>query len=384
MAREKSFKLLMFLLTFAVLSCIGLTGRMEPVWSGWKDLFGGFEIERTDGGYYTVLDENHQVIHRTAHRLYRGDEYITADNLRYRIIRVKGDYAYARLVGKEKETKLATYNTSDLVQGQVFPGRARGQRNAIAIYHTHSDESYVPTDGTDSIYARGGIFKVGDVFAEKLRSMGFNVLHSLRPHDPHDANAYYRSRRTAAQLLQKQPLALIDVHRDAVPADVYGTRIKGQPVTRVKIVVGRENPRISANLQFAKELKAAVDRIHPGLIAGILISRGNFNQDLAPRSVLIEVGAHTNSREAAQRGVALFAEALPRVFGITGVRPEVGPPAPPTNRGDWRALFWGTLIVGGAIAGFLYLNAGSWKGAWDRFRNFFQVEFPNRKKGGGR
>ncbi|MDH7576303.1 MAG: stage II sporulation protein P [Bacillota bacterium] len=381
MARRKNFRTFAFLMVLVFLGVIGLTHKVAPVWSGWKELFSRFEVERTDGGYYSVLDENHQVIHRTAHRLYRGDEYITAKNMRYRITRVEGDFAYARLVGKEAEVKLTTSETSDPTRAQVIPGQTADQRNAIAIYHTHSDESYVPTDGTDSIYASGGVLKVGNVFAEKLRSMNFNVLHSLRPHDPHDANAYYRSRRTAAQLLQKQPLALIDIHRDAVPPDVYSAVIEDQPVTKIKLVVGRENPRMSSNLQFAKQLKAAVDETHPGLIEGILLSRGDFNQDLAPRSILIEVGSHTNSREAAQRGIALFAEALPKVFGITGIRPEVGPPAPPTNRGDWRALFWGVLIVGGAIAGFLYLNTGSWKGAWEQFRNFFQVEFPNKKRG---
>ena len=38
------------------------------------------------------------------------------------------------------------------------------------------------------------------------------------PHDPHDAMAYDRSRRTAAELLKKNPIALLDIHRDAVPA----------------------------------------------------------------------------------------------------------------------------------------------------------------------
>ncbi len=377
MSRKKC-KVFVLIATVVLFSVAGFTAMAEPVWSGWKDILGGFEVERTDGGYYSILDENNQVIHRTAHRLYRGDEYITAENMHYQITRIEGDFAYACLVGQEAEAELATHEISE--QAQAFPGRIKDQRNAIAIYHTHSDESYVPTDGTESVYAHGGIFKVGTVFAEKLRSMNFNVLHSFRPHDPHDANAYYRSRRTAAQLLQKQPLALIDVHRDAVPPDVYGTVIDEKPVTKIKIVVGRENPRMGSNLQFAKQIKAAVDKTHPGLIQGILISRGSFNQDLAPRSVLIEVGSHTNSREAAQRGIALFAEALPKVFGITGIRPEVGPPAPPTNRGDWKVLFWGILIVGGAIAGFLYLNTGSWKGAWEQFKRFFEVELPGNRK----
>lgn len=323
--------------------------------------------ERTDGRYYTIYDENRNIIHQTADRLYVGDEYITNNNLRYRIIKIEGDSAYARFVGKEPKVKI------------VSLAATTGQNRTIAIYHTHSDESYVPTDGTHSIYANGGIFKVGDAFANRLRSLGYNVVHSRRPHDPHDANAYYRSRRTAVQLLQKQPLALIDVHRDAVPPQVYSTVIKGKPVTKVKFVVGRENPRMNANLQFAKELKAAIDKTHPGLIQGILISRADFNQDIAPRSILIEVGAHTNSRYAAQSGIALFADALPKVLGgVSGVKPAV----PRSNKGDWSSLFWGVLLIGGAIAGFLFFNTGSWSRAWTQFKNFFRIEFFGKNKGG--
>ncbi len=335
----------------------------------WGGVFGRYEVELPPGSYFSLYGEGNKLLHRTAHRLYEGDEFITAQDVRYRVVRVEGRRAYAVKVGKEQAAVLP--KAAPLAAGRV----ARG--GSIAIYHTHSDESYVPSDGTASRYASGGIFKVGSVFEEKLRSLGFDVLHSMRPHDPHDANAYYRSRRTAAQLLQKRPLALIDVHRDAVPPDVYSTVIRGEPVTRVKIVVGRENPRMSANLQFAKQLKAAAEEIHPGLIEGILIARGDFNQDLAPHALLVEVGAHTNSREAAQRGIALFADALPRVLGITGVRPEV---APETGRSSWRALFWGVLLVGGLLAGFLYFNAGSWDKVREQVRRFFAVGLLGRRR----
>ncbi|HAA89489.1 MAG: Stage II sporulation protein P [Thermoanaerobacterales bacterium 50_218] len=344
---------------------------------GWEGLTGRFEEERTDGGFYTILDDRGNVIHRTAHKLYVGDEYFTSKNLHYRITRIEGDCAYAEEVTNEKESPQKSASTLEALLAKAADSGAR--KNLVAIYHTHSDESYVPSDGSASVYANGGIFKVGKVFAEKLRSEGFEVLHSLRPHDPHDANAYYRSRRTAVQLLQKQPVAIIDVHRDAVPPDVYEAVVNGQKVTKIKFVIGRENPRMSANLQFAKELKSVLDEIHPGLVEGILVSRGNYNQDLAPRALLVEVGSHTNAREDAQKGVALFADAFPEVFGITGVRPEA--PAPPTNRGDWKALFWGILIAGGMIAGFLYLNTGSWKGAWERFLDFFRIEFGGKKEG---
>jgi len=91
-------------------------------------------------------------------------------------------------------------------------------------------------------------------------------------------------------------MLFFDIHRDAVPPQVYAANVKGQDITRVKFVVGRTNPNFQANLEFAKQLKTAVDKKHPDVVQGILIAKSDFNQDLAPRAMLIEVGAHTNYR----------------------------------------------------------------------------------------
>jgi stage II sporulation protein P len=343
--------------------------------TAWAQDLGKLETERTDGGYFTMLDEKGKKIHCTAVILNKGDEFISADNFRYRITDIEGDIARTRLVGKEKDVKLPASGFLSVVKSRIFlAGNQSG--NGIAIYHTHSDESYIPTDGTESIYGNGGIFKVGTTFAEKLQSLGFNVDHSKRFHDPHDINAYYRSRRTAAQLLQKGPHALFDVHRDAVPPEVYSANVNGQEITKVKLVLGRTNPHFDANFDFAKLIKAAVDKTNPGVIQGILIAQSDFNQDLAPHSLLLEVGAHTNSREAAERGISLFAEAIPQVLGVTS-----GVPVSPAreNRGSWRALLWGLLLAGGAVVGYLFINTGSLSESWNQIRDFLsRVKLKNK------
>lgn len=335
--------------------------------TAWAQTVEKAETERTDGKYFTIIDEQGKKLHCTAVVLNKGDEFISADNFRYRITGIEGDFARARLVGKEKEVELPASSFFSVVKSRLFLARNQSSKK-IAIYHTHSDESYVPTDGTESIYGNGGIFKVGTVFAEKLRSMGFEVDHSKRSHDPHDINAYYRSRRTASELLQKGPLAIFDVHRDAVPPEVYAANVKGQEITKVKFVLGRTNPRLDANLDFAKRIKAVLDKINPGVVQGILIAQSDFNQDLAPHSLLVEVGAHTNSREAAERGIALFAEAIPQVLGV---KPGVSAPPVRENWGSWRALLWGLLLVGGAVVGYLFINTGSLSESWNQIRDFF-------------
>ncbi len=330
--------------------------------------------ERDDGGYYRIIDEQNKVIDYTSRYLSKGDQFINADNMRYQITSIEGDYAHAQLVRKETEAKMDLSSTTTSTQSSLL---AQKEAPSIGIYHTHSAESYVPTDGTESDVSNGGIIKVGKVLEDKLDDMGFAVHHSERLHHPHDINAYYRSRRTAVELLQKDLNALFDVHRDAVPPEVYHTNIDGQDVTKVKFVVGNTNPRYQSNLEFAKQLKSAADEKYPGIVQGILIISSDFNQDLAQRCLLVEVGAHTNSREEAERGIAMFATALPAVLGSPG-----GPPAPPQpeeSSGAWKAAILIIVLVAAAVFGYLYMNTGSVEGAVNQLRDFIS-RIPLKRK----
>ncbi len=77
-----------------------------------------------------------------------------------------------------------------------------------------------------------------------LQELGLQTAHNTTSHDPHDAMAYTRSRRTAAELLRQRPMALFDIHRDAVPPkDLYVASVKGEKVAKLTLVVGREIPR---------------------------------------------------------------------------------------------------------------------------------------------
>jgi stage II sporulation protein P len=242
-----------------------------------------------------------------------GDEYLNEDNRFYRVYQIRGDVARVKFVRREK-LELADDRPTLMMQWiaaieslwrkdndnvQTPPGK-----RSIAVYYTHSDESYVPTDGRSSIEGKGTIFKVGSNLASEFRKIGVPVIDDKTPHDPHDAMAYDRSRRTAVQLLKRRPLALLDCHRDAVPPQEYRKVLNNQEVTKVRIVIGRQNPNMAANNAFAKQVKAVVDRKYPGMVRGIYYGKGAYNQDLAPRAILLEFGAHTNSRYAAERGSA--------------------------------------------------------------------------------
>lgn len=347
---------------------------------------GGYEdTER----YYTVIDEaSSKVILQTCHVVVVGDEFVDPENRRYRVVGVEGHTAWARFIGHvELEGAIAGFQDAwgrELAMAFRATPRQLAQAPAgrlVALYHTHSDESYIPTSGTHSVAPRGDVYNVGAVVTERLRrGIGLRAAHSWATHLPHDGAAYMRSRRTAATLLRDNPDALFDLHRDAAPLEAYATTVSGKPGAKVMIVLGRQNPNLRANEQFAFTVKSYADSHFPQFVRGIFYGDGTFNQDLSPRALLFEMGSHENSQEAAERVMVNFIMSIPAVlYGVT--------PQGPTARGDmarWAAregsgavssIAWIAIIVlvGGAI--FLLLNEGSLDAIRRRLRQLKNIEF---------
>lgn len=351
--------------------------------------------ERNDGGYSTIVDEAGNAVYLTGWQVRVGDQVLTENNRRYEVVRIEGNIAHAKLVGEVNLSMYDPNNQGILTRLQSFlqPSIAKAQGGGkVAIYHTHSDESYVPTDGKESILGAGGIYKVGDAFAAGLEKNGITAIHSQAKHDPHDDMSYERSRRTALDIVKKdQPDAIFDVHRDAVPPQVYSANIDGQNVSKVQLVVGKYGPTGKQIEDYALQIKAAADKQHPGLIKGIFFAKGgDYNQDIHPRSMLLEVGAHTNDRESAEKGVALFSDVIPTILGKSSA--PTGTNAAGANNaagyaglgsaaggasGATKSMGWilGILIVGAAA--FLFLSTGSMKEAGAKLKNFASNEFAN-------
>ncbi len=272
--------------------------------------------------YRTVLDEQGGILFHTALPVSIGDQFIAQSNRLYTVSEVSDTTARAVSVMWESdpaddEPLLVVPRHRPCPGNSAMPlGLAS---RVIAIYHTHSDESYEPTDGRSSSPGLGGIVSVGDSLRRELTGIGYAVIHDKTAHTPHDALAYARSRRTVYSNLKYQPYLLFDVHRDSGPAESYLTTIHGKEVSQIMLVVGRQNPMLSANLGVARRLKAAADGAYPGLIKGIFLAQGDYNQDLDPGALLLEVGTDKVPRELAERAMAFFAQAVARAFAAPGV-----------------------------------------------------------------
>lgn len=321
--------------------------------------------------YFRMVDGDGRTIVITGRRLRIGDRYLDVNNRLYEVIEVEDYLARARLIEKVKHDFSLG---SSHYKVKTLPVQA-GTSRRIAFYHSHNAESYVPSDGTDSIYGKGGIHDVGAAFRDVLEDKGINALYSERLHLPHDRGAYRRSRVTVQELLSQRPDAIFDIHRDAAPWEAYALELEGEVVTQIQIVVGLNNPGFATNRKFAFDLKGHGDRIHPELIRGVFLIWGGYNQDLSPTNLLLEVGAHTNTKESAIKGITLFADIVGYYFygpdyvdGETGegvtegqVDEETLPPALYRDAGGISSAISGTVIgllltSLGAALGFYLLN----------------------------
>ena len=333
---------------------------------------------------YTVTDEAGQPLFAISTSISVGDEYISRENMLYRVTSVSGAAAQAERIGEEP---MPDVSWLDLGEAQpVFaqsdesavPAAKSGakseksdKKRLIAMYVTHSDESYVPSDGTQSIEGQGGIYDVARAFRDALQKEGIDVILDESTHLPHDSGAYRRSRRTAERLLQRRPDAIIDIHRDGIPdPEEYKTEIEGENASQVRLLVGRGNQNSAVNREFAKEIKAVADKKYPGLIKDIFIGKGNYNQDLSPNAILLEFGTHTISKERVLASTDVMADVVSTT--LYGEATESAKARPDARTGEasgkkekksFSSIAWLLVLVVVGVILFALLQTGSAKGA---------------------
>ena len=319
-----------------------------------------------------------------------GDEYISSENALYRVTHLDGSTVYTENCGN-----VALPSVEWMEADTAYPVLNISKR--IGLYCTHSDESFEPSDGYYSTRDRGSIYQVAQQFADALMDKGIDAEVADTLHHPHDAGAYRRSRQTAIQLLKKNAFdCLIDIHRDGIPdPSSYAVNIGGKDVSRIRLLVGRGNQNAALNKEFALMIKAVADRVYPGLIKDIYMGKGAFNQDLLPRSILLECGTYTLEKERVLRSMPLVADVLNRALyggligsagntisdvqarpvttaGITMGEPDSAPMDEALDIGSGLGFLG--ILLGLGVIGIAVLSAGSWKrGAGKAARNLHEM-----------
>ena len=193
----------------------------------------------------------------------------------------------------------------------------------ILIYHTHSQETFVDSVPGDT---STGIVGAGELLAQILREeYGYNVIHHTGEYDVESRdNAYSVSLPAIEQILAENPTieVVIDLHRDAVLEGKLVTELNGKPTATFMFFNGLsytkaagniaylENPYIDENLAFSFQMQVIANEYYPGLTRRIYLKGYRYNMHLRPRSLLIELGAQTNTVEEIMNACAPIAHIL--------------------------------------------------------------------------
>ncbi len=217
-----------------------------------------------------------------------GDRFLSEDFCLWEIYSIQENIAFAKKVAQETKPYVKIKNSTT---------KPIDEKN-ICMYMTHNDESYLPTDGYDSIYGKGGIHDVASTLKSALEKLGINVTLDQTLHIPHDSKAYTRSKVTATSLQNsKQPSGLFDIHRDGVAKNVYLSQNENGPLSKIRIVVGKGNPNFEKNYEFAKEIFSLGQALYPWLFLDIYCGKGTYNQNLQEHALLFEMGTYLIEKE---------------------------------------------------------------------------------------
>lgn len=126
-----------------------------------------------------------------------------------------------------KTVQIKNESSYSLTEEMVTPNVKYKNNKDIIIYHTHTCESYTPTENSQYI-ATGNyrttdlnfsVARVGSELANNLAGKGYTVAHDQTCHDyPAYTGSYTRSLSTISNMLSvyKNVDAVFDIHRDAL------------------------------------------------------------------------------------------------------------------------------------------------------------------------
>lgn len=196
----------------------------------------------------------------------------------------------------------------------------------VLIHHTHSQECYADSNGDVST----SIVGVGEYLAKLLREQyGFNVIHDTGSYDvvDHD-NAYSYAGPATEQILAENPSieVVIDMHRDGIQDGHLVTEVNGKQTAKIMFFNGLSrttdngeldylyNPYLSDNLAFSLQMKLAAEEYYPGFTRPNYLKGYRYNLHYRPKSMLVEVGAQTNTVQEAMNAMEPLADLLHKIL----------------------------------------------------------------------
>ena len=201
----------------------------------------------------------------------------------------------------------------------------------ILIYHTHTCESYTPTEKYS--YKASGNFRtkdlncnmarVGKELAKYMEHYGYNVIHDTTIYDSSYSESYDRSLKGVAKLLEENEGTdiLFDIHRDAIGDSSYAPTVKigEEEAAQIMFVIGSngggsKHDNWNDNLKLAIKIQEKANELYPGLFKPIILRDSRYNQQLAKGASIIEVGATGNTMEQCLVSMKYLSKVLSEVL----------------------------------------------------------------------
>lgn len=252
---------------------------------------------------------------------------------------------FQTLVGNYYTVDASTIADPEQINAEKLAGQdLRIKKDAsvpqILIYHTHSQETFAdsrPGERADTVIG------LGDDLQELLeKQYGYEVLHITEAFDMKEgclerSRAYNYAEPVIAAALEEHPSiqVVIDLHRDGVNGSKrLVTEINGKPTAQIMFFNGLSrtkesgeltslpNPYQAENLAFSFQMEYEAEQYYPGFSRCIYLKGYRYNLHLRPRSVLLEVGAQTNTVEEVKNAMGPFSDILHKV--LSGKSPASG------------------------------------------------------------
>ena len=228
----------------------------------------------------------------------------------------------------EYQGVLINNSTNYTLTGEMLTPDITVNKNKVVIYHTHTCESYTPTE--KYTYTASGNFRtidlnysvsrVGDELKTNLEKYGCTVIHDKTYHDyPAYNGSYSRSLVTAQNILSSNKDAdiVIDLHRDAIADGTYAPKVKigDEYVSQLMFVIGSDGANSAhtnwlQNLKFAVKLQQKANELYPGLFKPIIFRNSEYNQHVSKAACIIEVGATGNTLEESMAAMKYLAKII--------------------------------------------------------------------------
>ncbi|MBQ7011186.1 MAG: stage II sporulation protein P [Clostridia bacterium] len=243
-------------------------------------------------------------------------------------------------LSSEGDGELKLYNDTSLsvdineyaVAEQTEKGYTGSEEPLVLIIHTHGTEAY----SEDGVYGYSDTYNVprsydvtknvvaiGRIMTRIMNENGVNTVQCDVMHDAESyLGAYERSAATIKDYLERYPSIkyVFDVHRDSV---LMEDKTKTRPVTiangktaaQIMTVAGTDDlgtyyPHWEESLKLAAKLQVELNSDHLGLARAICLRGSSYNQELAPYSLLFEVGSCGNTISEATAAAEILAKQL--------------------------------------------------------------------------